>query len=47
MPSITLDVSYGGTRQGTLGIEYSVPAPTTTVKFKQEIESLTTVFLFA
>ena len=44
MPSITSDVSYGSTRQGTTGIEYSVPAPTTTVKSKQARESLTTVF---
>ena len=44
MPSITSDVSYGSTRQGTPGIEYSVPAPTTTVKSKQKIQSLTTVF---
>ena len=44
MPSITSDVSYGSTRQGTLGIEYWVPAPTTTIKSKQARESLTTVF---
>ena len=42
-PSITSDVSYGSIRQGTPGIEYSVSAPTTTIKSKQEIESLTTV----
>ena len=44
MPSITSDVSYGSTRQGTPGIEYSASAPTTTVKSKQETESLTTVY---
>ena len=44
MPSITSDVSYGSTWQGTLGIEYSVPALTTTVKSKQARDSLTTVF---
>ena len=44
MPSITSDVSYGSTRQGTPGIEYAVPAPTTAVKSKQARESLTTVF---
>ena len=47
MPSITSDVSYVSTRQGTLSIEYSVSAPTATIKSKQEIESLTTVFLSA
>ena len=47
MPSITSDVSYGSTWQGTPGIEYSASAPTTNIKSKQEIESLTTVFLSA
>ena len=44
MPSITSDVSYGSTRQGTPGIEYTVPAPTTAAKSKGARESLTTVF---
>ena len=44
MPSITSDVSYSSTQQGNLGIEYSVLVQTTTIKSKQEIESLTTVF---
>ena len=43
-PSITSDVNYGSTRQGTPGIEYSIPAPTTAVRSKQARESLTTVF---
>ena len=34
MPSITSDVSYGSAQQGTPGIEYAVPAPTTAVKSK-------------
>ena len=44
MPSITSEVSYGSTRQGTPGIEYAVPAPTTAVKSKRARESLVTVF---
>ena len=44
MPNITSDMSYGSTRQATAGKENSESAPTTTVKSKQEIESLTTVF---
>ena len=44
MPSITSDVSYGSTWQGTPGIDYAVPAPTTTDISMQARESLTTVF---
>ena len=44
MPSITSDVSYGSTWQGTPGIEYAVPAPTMAVKSKRARESLITVF---
>ena len=45
MPSITWDVSCGSTRQGTPGMEYSASVPKTTVKSKQDMESLTKVFL--
>ena len=44
MPSVTSDVSYGSTRQGTPGIEYAVPAPTAAIKSKLARESLTMVF---
>ena len=47
MPSITSDVSYSSTRHGTPGMEYSALASTTTIKSKQEMESLTTVFSLA
>ena len=47
MLSITSDVSYSSTQQGNPGIEYSMLAPTATVKSKQEVESLITVFLSA